>query len=145
MTRIYTASTNLSIIDTSIIEEYKKKSKKNTTFYSEEGIFTMYKGSLVKHAINDEKVIPYQYDNIKVVVDNSSTQKKRAFFQLPLGYTVQRTEIIDYKLCSNSEVKLVIILENNIPIDIYFETKQDYTHPEVENAITTFLSLLNFY
>lgn len=145
MTRIYTAATNLSIIDTSIIEEYKSKSKKNTTFYSDEGIFTMYKGSLVKHTINDEKIIPYQYDNIKVVVDNSTTQKKKAFYQLPLGYIVQRTQINDYKLCSNSEVKLVIILENNIPIDIYFETKQDYTHPEVENAITTFLSLLNFY
>jgi len=145
MTKIYTAATNLSIIDTSMIEEYKNKSKKNTTFYSDEGIFSMYKGSLVKHIINDEKVIPYQYDNIKVVVDNSSTEKKRSFFQLPLGYIVQRTEIIDYKLCSNSEVKLVIILENNIPVDIYFETKQDYTHPEVENAITTFLSLLNFY
>ena len=145
MTKIYTAATNLSIIDTSIIEEYKSKSKKNTTFYSDEGIFTMYKGSLVKHTINDEKIIPYQYDNIKVVVDNSTTQKKKAFFQLPLGYIVQRTQIIDYKLCSNSEVKLVIILENNVPIDIYFETKQDYTHPEVENAITTFLSLLNFY
>ena len=105
----------------------------------------MYKGELVKHTINDKKIIPHHYDNIKVVVDNSSIQKKRAFFQLPLSYIVQRTEVIDYKLCNNSEVKLVITLENNAIIDIYFQTKQDYTHPEVENAITTFLSLLNFY
>ena len=145
MTRIYTASTSLNTIDTSIIEEYKNKSKKETLFYSDEGIFSMYKGELVKHTINDKKIIPHHYDNIKVVVDNSSIQKKRAFFQLPLGYIVQRTEVIDYKLCNNSEVKLIIILDNNAIIDIYFQTKQDYTHPEVENAITTFLSLLNFY
>ena len=145
MTKIYTASTSINTIDTSIIEEYKSKSKKETLFYSDEGIFSMYKGELVKHTINDKKIIPHHYDNIKVVVDNSSTQKKRAFFQLPLGYVVQRTEVIDYKLCNNSEVKLVIVLENSIPIDIYFQTKQDYTHPEVENTVTTFLSLLNFY
>ena len=145
MTRIYTASTSLDTIDTSIIENYKCKSKKDTVFYSDEGIFSMYKGELLKHTIKDEKVIPYQYDNIKVVVDKSSTHKKRSFFQLPLGYVVQRTEINDYKLCNNSEVKLVITLENNAIIDIYFQTKQDYTHPEVENTITTFLSLLNFY
>jgi len=145
MTRIYTASTNLNTIDTSIIEGYKNKSKKDTMFYSDEGLFSMYKDELVKHTIKDEKIIPHHYDNIKVVVDNSSIQKKKTFFQLPLGYVVQRTEIIDYKLCNNSEVKLVIVLENNIIIDLYFQTKQDYTHPEVENAITTFLSLLNFY
>ena len=57
MTRIYTASTSLNTIDTSIIEEYKNKSKKETLFYSDEGIFSMYKGELVKHTINDKKII----------------------------------------------------------------------------------------
>ena len=145
MTKIYTASTSVNTIDTSIIQEYKCKTKKETVFYSEEGIFSMFKGELVKHTFNDQKIIPYKIDNIRVVVDNSFTQKQKSFFQLPLGYNVHRIEVIDYKLCSNSEVKLVITLENNVPIDLYFYTKQDHTHPEVENTITTFLSLLNFY
>ena len=30
--------------------------------------------------------------------------KEKSIFQLPLGYVVQRTEVIDYKLCNNSKL-----------------------------------------
>ena len=147
MTRIYSASTNINNLDLTLIEGYKSKSKskKDSTFFSESGIFSMYKDELVKHVYNDVDILQHQVGNIKLAIDKSIVQKQRYHYQLPYGYLVQRTETVDYKLCDNSEVKLVIVFENNIPIDLYFYTKQDYTHPEVENAVSTFLSLLNFY
>lgn len=145
MPRIYSASTNISNVPLYNIEEYKSTIKRECTFYSQNGIFSLHKGNLVKHQIYDADIIQHQIGENKVAVDNSVIKKNKYFFQLPYGYVVQRTEIIEYKLCSNSEVKLVITFENNVPIDIYFNTKQDHTHPEVENTVSTFLSLLNFY
>lgn len=145
MPRIYSASTNISSIPLYNIEEYKSKTKREITFYSQNGIFSLYKGDLVKHQIYDADIIQYKIGQNKLAVDNSVVKKNKYFFQLPYGYVVQRTEVVEYKLCSNSEVKLIITFENNVPIDIYFYTNQDHTHPEVENAVSTFLSLLNFY
>lgn len=145
MTRIYSAGTNLSNIDTSIIQEYLSKVKKETCFYTENGIFSIYKGELVKYDITDKDIINYKYDNISVAIDQSIIYKNRGHFQLPYNYVCQKNSIFHYKLCDNSEVKLIITINNDNIIDMYFFTNQDYTHPEVQNTITTFLSLLNFY
>ena len=145
MTRIFSASSNISNLDINKIEEYKSKSKRETLFYSESGIFSMYKNELVKHIYTDEVLIKYTVDNIKLIADNSSIQKRRTYYQLPYGYVVKKYDIVEYKLANNSDVKLIITLENNIPCDMYFYTKNDHTHPEVKGAITTFLSALNFY
>jgi len=145
MTRIFSASSNISNLDITKIEEYKSKSKRDTLFYSESGIFSMYKNELVKHIYTDVDLIKYTIDNIKLVADNSNIQKRRSYYQLPNNYVVKRNDIIEYKLAANSDIKLIITLENNIPCDMYFYTKKDHTHPEVQGAVTTFLSALNFY
>ena len=145
MTRIYSANTNLQALDISKIEQYKHKSKSETTFYSENGTFSLHKGELIKYYYNDENIIQHKIGNNKVIVDNSNIQKKRGFFQLPNGYIIKRTEVLEYKTAENSDVKLVITLENGITVDFFFYTKIDYTHPEVDNVVSTFLSLLNFY
>ena len=51
----------------------------------------MYKNELVKHIYTDEELIKYTVDNIKLIADNSSIQKKRAYYQLPYGYVVKKT------------------------------------------------------
>lgn len=145
MPKIYSSCTDLYNINPSIIEEYLTKTKTENTFYSEHGIFSIYKGELVKHDINDENIINHKYDNISVSVDNSTITKNRHHYQLPYNYVCQKTTQYQYKLCDNSEVKLIIFTNNDNIIDMYFSTNQHYTHPEVENAITTFLSVLNFY
>lgn len=145
MTKIYSADTKLSSIDTSKIEDKLYKTKKHSTFYTDNGIFSIDNSILVKHIINDSPLIKHKIDNNSFVVDKSTVIKEKHNYQLPYGYIVQRTEQLEYKLCDTSEVKLIIIMENGYVIDTFFKTSQDYTHPEVENAITTFLSLLNFY
>ena len=118
MTRIFSASSNISNLDITKIEEYKSKSKRDTLFYSESGIFSMYKNELVKHIYTDVDLIKYTIDNIKLVADNSNIQKRRSYYQLPNNYVVKRNDIIEYKLAANSDIKLIITLENNIPCDI---------------------------
>ena len=145
MTKIYSPGTKLSSIDTSKIEDKLYKTKKNTTFYTDNGIFSIDNGILVKHNITDCELIKYRIDNNSFVVDKSSIHKEKHNYQLPYGYVVQRTEHFEYKLCDTSEVKLFIVMENGCIVDMFFKTNQDHTHPEVENTITTFLSLLNFY
>ena len=99
----------------------------------------------VKNCYQDRKISKSIIFDFSLPASKSSIHKEKHNYQLPYGYVVQRTEHFEYKLCDTSEVKLFIVMENGCIVDMFFKTNQDHTHPEVENTITTFLSLLNFY
>lgn len=146
--RIYVEDLIPANIDPTLLIKRETHRRNLTTFYTDTGIFRLYNN--VIHQLDIEqgeikkKQIVSDSNNISIFIDTSQVKKGIKQYQVPCGYTLQRIEEVSYRLEKHANTRLVIELENDQPIDIYFDTAVPDHSPEIRDTILTFLSELKF-
>lgn len=146
--RIYVEDLVPANIDPTLIIKHETHRRNHNTFYTDTGIFRLYNNSVhqldVEQGVITKNQINSNNKGISIFIDTSRLKKGSKQHQVPGGYTIQRIEEVSYRLEKHANTRFVIELENNRPVDMYFDTTVPHHSPEVLNTILTFLSQLKF-
>jgi hypothetical protein len=125
-------------IDNYIISDLKKKEfdkyETKTTHYNElvskeNGIYHIFEDNIYQITTNEDnfEILNDYYNNFDLVIDKSITINKKILSQLPLNYFCVDVTKTEYMINKKSKIILIIetINNNSIPIDFYFEIKDE--------------------
>lgn len=132
--------------DSDTFEELKKFNHKvieKQIILSDEGFYLRQNSKISKIEYEDEPVtfnVLILNDNIKkIFIDKSKEIVSEQIYQIPFNHYLKNQEVNYFSVNEKSDVKMVIIKENNVIIDLYFELSEDFEHLFIKEDIFTLL------
>ncbi len=122
------------------LNQYMVSKDTQVHIYHENGIVQLVNNRFVKLTYNDKTIITKNIEGIKYLIDPSSYKLGNEVMQIPTNHIIEKYIMHVYKLRKNSLVDLVIIFDNNVVVDWYFRTKEDFLN--IKEDIDTFLSYI---
>ena len=132
--------------DNEKFEEIKKFNHKITEkqyILSDEGIYLKQHNKINKVEYEDISVsfnVLILDDNIKkIFIDKSKEIISEQVYQIPFNHHLLNQEINIFSVHEKSDVKLIVIKQNNEIVDLYFELSEDFEHLFIKEDIFTLL------
>ena len=147
---------NVLVSKLPLLDKYKNKIDILYEIYTDDGIYHVDSSNIYKLAVNDKPIEFYKnyYESLSLIVDNSTVHKTKEN-HLPVDGIENCIKNTYYSLNSNSKIKLLIQLDNNLYdndenniINFYFEINIedediDLNNYFIKNELNVFLSILN--
>jgi hypothetical protein len=157
--RIFIKDYNLNALVSKLplLDKYIKETNFIYEIYSKDGIYQIDSNNIYKLCIDDKPIEYYNnyYNSVSLICDISSINKIKEN-QIPIDGIENYIKNIYYSLDSNSKIKLLIQIDNNLcnennminVINIYFEINVkdediDLNNYFIKNELNVFLSILN--
>ena len=132
--------------DNEKFEEIKKFNHKITEkqyILSDEGIYLRQNNKISRIEYEDVPIIFNVLildDNIKkIFIDKSNENISEQVYQIPFNHHLLNREINIFSVHEKSDVKLIVIKQNNEIVDLYFELSEDFEHLFIKEDIFTLL------
>ena len=141
---------NLSQIDD--FDKFHKKTLTKTLLFSDTGCFSIKNDKINKIEYIDfpiiKKIIEYtnlddEYFKYEFIIDNSKEVLKDGISQIPYNYAIKNLVLEMYSVNEKSNVKLVLVKENDCILEFYFEIFDDIEHKYIKDDLFTLLSSIN--
>ncbi len=140
--KIYIKNKNF-IPDVTRLSSCLKKIKNTTFFYTEEGIFQLNNESLDLVEYHDIMLENDSISSVDLYIDKSFATKSENFYQIPVPNICINEEKVSYRVSKVCSLEFIIIYENSLMKDFYFETNLDIS--TVKEQLSSFFRLLKLY
>lgn len=141
---------NLSDFDD--FEKFHKKTIDKNIIFSEIGCFTIKNDKIYKIEYVDNPIIKKtiehsnqdnEYFKYDFILDDSKEILKEGISQIPYNHALKNFVLDIYSVNEKSNVKLVIVKENNSILEFYFEIFDNIEHKYIKDDLFTLLSCIN--
>jgi len=140
--KLYIDSVKNNLINKQLLKEYIHNSIKKKIIISEQGILEINKDkmNLLKTIDVPREII--SIGSFSCLIDKSEFVKDDEWYQIPKDHILEENEIHTYQLRQNALVQFIIIEDDNVIKDFYFNIKDNFEVLGIKDDILTFLSLL---
>lgn len=142
--KIYIENLDVNTINPDVLYPYKCHEERKQTIYCESGIFKVSSNKLLKLKTIDMPLCRIKLNNVNIIIDKSEYKIVDEHYQIPLHHVYHDYTHTIYSIENKSRLKLVIVTDNNLVKDVYFETDIDIRSIGIKDDIFSFLSLIKF-
>ena len=125
------------------LKKFHHKIIEKQFIFSDEGIYLRQHNKITKIEYEDVALsfnVLILDDNIKkIFIDKSKEIISDQVYQIPFNHYLINQEFNYFSINEKSDVKLVVVKENNEIIDLYFELSEDFEHLFIKEDIFTLL------
>jgi len=140
--KLYIKDIKNNHIDKNLLNEYIHNSTKKKLVISEQGIFEINKDKVYLLKTQDVPHDIITIGSFSGLIDKSEFSKEEEWYQIPKDHILEETEIHTYQLRQKALVQCIIIEDDHVIKDFYFNIKENFEVLGIQDDILTFLSLL---